>query len=70
VRRQPDDEQHRPPFGDEALDGREAPPVLRVGDRVQGMREAGFEIAGGDADAFGAEVEREDGASDRMRGDG
>ncbi len=70
VRRQPDDEQHRPPLGDQALDRREASAVLRVGDGVQGMREAGFEIADGDADALGAEVEREDGARSRVRGDG
>ena len=71
VRRQPDDEQRRPPLGDRALDGGEAergsPRAAMV---ASGCAMRGLEVADGDADAFGAEVERENGARSRVRGDG
>jgi hypothetical protein len=55
-----DHREHRPPLGEEALDGAEARAVVGRRDGGQRVSETGLEIADGDADAPGAEVESQD----------
>ncbi|MNC87373.1 hypothetical protein D3C83_30960 [compost metagenome] len=67
---QPDHQPHRAPFPDQLLDGGEAGPVVRGGERRQGMGEPGLEVADRDADALGAEIEGEHRAGARVMGGG
>lgn len=55
-----DDEQHRAPLSDHALNGREAPPVVGPGDSGKRMRQPGFKVSDGNTDASCAEVEGQD----------
>lgn len=58
------------PFRYQALDRGEAGAIVRAGNMGQGVSQPGFEIADGDADAPGAEVEPENGPRSRVRGEG
>jgi hypothetical protein len=64
---QANDQQHGPPFGDQAFDRGEACAIIRARNRGQGMREPGLEIPDCDADAPRAEVERQDGSRPGVR---
>jgi len=70
VRGEPDHQQRRPPLGDQPLDRGKARAILRAADGVQRMRDPGLEIADRDADAPGAEVERENAARPGVRREG
>lgn len=65
-----DHQQGGAPFRDQALDRGKARAVLRGRDGGQRVRQPGFEIADGDADALGAEIEGENGPRSRVRGEG
>ena len=67
VRRQPDHQQRRPPFGNQPFDRRKARAVFRGGDAGQGMRDPRLEVADRDANALDAEVEPQDGARPGVR---
>jgi len=70
MRGEPDHQQCRPPFRDELFDYRKTGAVIRGRYRGERMSEPGFEVADRDADALRAEIERENGARSRVRGEG